>query len=81
MFRQETFSRGCRVTLTGLEIEVLEVDERQLPVLVSFRFAVPLESPSFRWFYFDWRTFHPRPFTLPRPGENTIISGSRQRNS
>ncbi len=81
MFRREAYSPGWRVNLTGLQIEVLEVDAQQLPSLVSFRFAHPLESSSFRWFYFDWPTFHPQPFALPAPGQSVLIAGPRQKTS
>lgn len=76
--RRQTFNRGYRVRLKGLEIEVLEVDEQGLPAKVAFRFDPPLDSPSLHWLYFDWASFRFRPLELPALGETRYITGPHE---
>ncbi len=78
MFRQPAFRPGSRFSLKGVEIEVLEADDRGLPSVAAFRFDSSLDSPSFHWVYFDWRTFRYRPFEFPPTGETRYIPGPHE---
>jgi hypothetical protein len=66
---------GDRFDLNGLTVEVLESDAAGLPSRVSFRFETSLDSPEFRWFWFDWRTFSAKPLKMPAIGQSVMLSG------
>ena len=72
---------GDRYDLNGLTVEVLESDAAGLPSCVAFRFDTSLDSPDFRWLWFDWRTFSAPPFKIPAIGQSVTLSGPRNRNS
>jgi hypothetical protein len=78
MFQQSAFKRGYRAALTGLDLEVQEVDAQGLPAAVMFRFDASLNSPSFRWVYFDWKSLRFRELKIPVPGESIYILGPRE---
>jgi hypothetical protein len=71
--------KGDRYNLGGLTVEVLESDASDLPSRVAFRFNTSLDSPDFRWFWFDWRTFSREPFKIPAIGQRVTLSGPPQR--
>ena len=70
--------KGDRYDLGGLTVEVLETDVADLPCRVSFRFDTSLDSPDFRWLWFDWRTFSAKPFKIPAIGQSVVLSGPRK---
>lgn len=67
--------KGDRYDLGGLTVEVLETDAADLPCRVAFRFDTSLDSPDFRWLWFDWRTFSAPPFKMPAIGQSVTLSG------
>jgi len=66
---------GDHYELGSLTVEVLESDAAGLPSRVAFRFDTSLDSPSFRWLCWDWRTFSPQRFRLPAIGQSTTLPG------
>lgn len=53
---------GHKVELTGMSVEVTEVNEAGTPVKVLYRFDVPLDDPSLVWLRFRrgrYELFHP----------------------
>lgn len=74
-FRKTAFKPGCRISLKGLTVEVVEDDLSGLPACVTFRFDKSLEDSSFHWLYFDWRTFHYRDLQFPTPGQSCRVAG------
>jgi hypothetical protein len=61
--------------LRGLTVEVQEVSEDGLPTRVASRFDSSLDSPGFRWLWFDWPTFSYKPFKAPAIGQSVTLSG------
>lgn len=70
---ENPFHVGDIVRLTGFEAEVTEVTPDNRPREVRFRFAEPLETPSYRWVIFEKRAYVP--FTPPAIGQTTRIDG------
>jgi hypothetical protein len=66
---------GDRYDLSGLTAEVLKSDAAGLPSCVAFRFETSLDSPAFRWFWWDWRTFSTQPFKTPAMGQSVTLAG------
>ena len=66
---------GDRFKLTGLTVEVLKSDATGLPSCVAFRFKTSLDSPAFRWLWWDWRTFSAQPFKTPALGQSVTLAG------
>ncbi|HWD18277.1 MAG TPA: hypothetical protein VHB20_03280 [Verrucomicrobiae bacterium] len=66
---------GDRYELSGLTVKVLESDAADLPSRVAFRFDTSLESPSFRWLCWNWRTFSVEPFKVPAIGQSITLAG------
>lgn len=69
------YKKGDQYQLKGLTVEILEVDASALPARVAFHFDTRLESPDFRWFWFDWRTRSTEPFTIPAIGQTVTLPG------
>jgi hypothetical protein len=67
--------KGDRYSLNGLTVEVLESDAAGLASRVAFRFDVPLDSPDYRWLWFNWRTHSSEPFKLPAIGQSVVLPG------
>jgi len=66
---------GDRYELSGLTAEVLKSDAAGLPAGVAFRYETSLDSPAFRWFWWNWRTFSVQPFQIPAPGQSVTLAG------
>jgi hypothetical protein len=66
---------GDQFQLTGLTVEVLKSDAAGLPSRVAFHFETSLDSPAFRWFWWDWRTFSTQPFKTPDLGQSITLAG------
>lgn len=64
-------SSGERVTLNGLEVEVLRVDAEGRPMEAAFRFDRRLEDPGLAWY--AWRNGKLRRYTLPPPGGRATL--------
>lgn len=69
------YKKGDRYTLKGVTVEILEVDKSNLPSRVAFHFDVSLDSPDFRWLWFNWRTASIEPFKMPAIGQSVLIAG------
>jgi hypothetical protein len=66
--------KGDRYNLGSLTVEVLESDASDLPSRVAFHFDTSLDSPDFRWLWFDWRTSSSEPFKIPAIGQSVTLS-------
>ena len=62
---------GEEVKLTGMTARVTALTPDGRPAVATFRFDLPLESPSFVWLCF--RGDHFEPFPLPDVGQETTI--------
>lgn len=73
VFRSERrpLAIGDQTRLTGMTATILTVTEDRRPDDVSFRFDVPLESPSLYWLCYRGDRFEP--FVLPQVGQQTEI--------
>jgi hypothetical protein len=69
------YKKGSRCDFGNLTVEVLESDASDLPSRVAFHFDTSLDSPDFRWFWFDWRTSSREPFKMPAIGQSVTLSG------
>jgi hypothetical protein len=67
--------KGDRCHVGNLTVEVLESDAADVPSRVAFHFDTPLDSPVFRWLWFDWRTSSTEPFKMPAIGQSVMLAG------
>ncbi len=80
LFRAEDlpFRAGEQVELTGMSVEVIDIDSAGQPRQVLFHFAVSLDDPSLSWLQWDWKNggfgSYSR-FKVPAVGEKTYIKG------
>jgi len=58
-----------------MTVDVLALDEKNLPKEIAFTFDAPLEHEKFHWLQFNWYTFSYEPFTLPKVGETVLVNG------
>ena len=72
------YKKGDRYPLKGLTVEILEVDTSDLPSRVAFHFDTSLDSPEFRWLWFDWRTFSTESFKVPAIGQTVTLAGPKK---
>ena len=72
------YKKGDRYQLKGLTVEILELDASDLPSRVAFHFDASLDSPHFRWLWFDWRTASTEPFKVPAIGQSVTLPGPRK---
>jgi len=75
MLPEPRCKKGDWYDLNGLTVEVLESDAAGLASRVAFRFDTSLDSPDFRWLWFDWRKLSSEPFELPAIGQSVTLSG------
>lgn len=75
LYNSRTFEKNRRFVLEGMAVEILGMDENNLPREISFTFDAQLEHKEFRWLQFSWRTFSYEPFNLPAPGETVVTYG------
>ena len=66
------FAIGEQVKLTGMTVTITELTSDGRPADATFRFDVPLESPSLLWLCFRGDGFEP--FTPPPVGQETEIA-------
>ena len=69
------YKKGEHIPLTGIIVEILEVDASDLPSRVAFHFDTSLDSPDFRWLWFDWRKSSTEPFKIPAIGQSVTLLG------
>lgn len=80
LFRAEDlpFRQGEKVVLSGMSVEVIDVDGEGQPTQVFCRFAVSLDDPSLSWLQWNWKKggfgSYSR-FEVPAVGEKTYIEG------
>jgi hypothetical protein len=72
--RRLPMSRGERIALEGLEIEILETTADGRAARVRFQFDAPLDAPSFRFYY--WVDGGFAAFTPPALGERVLVPGA-----
>lgn len=65
--------RGLKIPLSGIDIEVEEVNQSGEPLVASFEFAIPLDDPHLVWLV--WQNGDYRAFKLPKVGETVIVRG------
>jgi hypothetical protein len=66
---------GQRITLPGVAVEVVAVDETGSPSEAAFTFDVPLEDPTLRWICWDWPRQHFADFRPPPVGRVVRLDG------
>ncbi|MBI1313986.1 hypothetical protein GC176_22045 [bacterium] len=71
VYRRDPFTVGWQRQLTGLQIEVREVDSTGNPQAIAFQFDVPLESASLLWL--EWRDGRYVPASWPQIGETREV--------
>ena len=72
--------KSDRYPLGNLTVEILEADAAGLPSRVAFHFETSLDSPGFRWLWFDWRKSSSKPFKVPAVGQSVTLSGPASAN-
>lgn len=72
---QIQFHPGDRYNVGNLTVEILTLDAAQLPSCVAFHFDAPLDSSTFQWIWFDWRTWSSKPFKVPAIGQRITLTG------
>lgn len=65
------WAAGAKVQLSDLTVEVASLTPEGRPEEVVFRFALPLEDPSLRWY--AMRDSELAPFTLPSVGAEAVL--------
>ena len=77
LFRGDNFAYKLndKVTLPRLTIEVTAVDEKAMPIELSFTFASSLDDPALCWYQFDWYSRSYLSFVVPAIGEEKQIPG------
>ena len=73
--KQNPFSVGDRVELTGMTVEITELTGDGRTAEAAFIFSVPLEDPSLRWLQHKDGAFVP--FTPPAIGQRVVLPGGR----
>lgn len=68
---QRPFAQGEQVSTVDHQVRVTRITDDGRPLEVSFRFKVPLEHRSLRWFYA--RAGHMVPFTPPAVGQAVTV--------
>ncbi len=71
--KQNPFTVGDRVELTGMTVEIREVTNNGQVVDAAFIFSVALEDPSLRWLQYKDEAFVP--FTPPAVGQKIAMPG------
>ena len=72
-FCKPACKQGGHYELSGVTVDVLQVDSANLPSRVAFHFDAPLDSSTFQWVKFDWRTFSYQPFEVPAVGQSVMV--------
>ncbi len=67
----EPATPGDTVNLDGMEVMIREVLPDGRPSVVAFRFAAPLETATYHWYF--WGSTDYQPFDLPAVGDSSHI--------
>ena len=67
--------KGEKVQLPGMSAEIVELDDKSLPVAVLFKFAVPLDDNSLTWVQWSWKEDQYFQFKVPPIGEKARVRG------
>lgn len=73
--KQNPFSVGDRVELTGMTVEIREITNDGRATEAAFIFSVALEDPSLRWLQHKDGAFVP--FTPPAIGQRVVLPGGK----
>ncbi|HEX4351550.1 MAG TPA: hypothetical protein VHZ95_01525, partial [Polyangiales bacterium] len=68
------FHPGDEVVQEVLRVRVTRVTDDKRPLEAEFRFAHPLEDPSYLWR--DWHGTRTGTFTPPKVGARTLLAGA-----
>ena len=71
LYRRDPLTVGWERELTGMHVQVLDVDENDQPAAINFEFDVPLESDELLWV--AWRDGQFVELKLPAVGESLPI--------
>ena len=66
---------GQQISLLGMQVEVLAVDDSGFPAEAAFDFDVPLEHGSLEWLQWSWDSDSYEPFPVPTVGETVTLPG------
>jgi len=80
LFRPENlpFRAGEQVELTGMSVEVTDIDKAGQPTQVLFHFPVSLDDPSMHWLQWNWKKSgfgSYSTFKVPAVGQKASIQG------
>ncbi len=70
----QPFAPGQKIQLPGISVEVIAIHDENLVSEAVFRFNVPLEDPSLRWFRWDTGAFVS--FQPPRIGDTIRLDAA-----
>ncbi len=73
--KQNPFSVGDRVELTGMTVEIREITSNGQVAEAAFIFSAALEDPSLRWLQHKDGAFVP--FTPPAIGQKVVLPGGK----
>jgi hypothetical protein len=69
------FHKADQIELPGMTVEIVELDDKSLPVAVIFKFDVSLDDKSLAWVQWSWKKDQYFPFEVPKIGQKAKISG------
>jgi hypothetical protein len=69
------FHKADRVELPGMTAEIVELDDKFLPVAVLFKFDVSLDDKSLAWVQWSWKKDRYFPFDVPKIGQKARVRG------
>lgn len=69
------FHKADRVELPGMTAEIIELDDKSLPVAVLFKFDVSLDDKSLAWVQWSWKQDQYFPFEVPKIGQKARVRG------
>ncbi|MBN2271288.1 MAG: hypothetical protein JXN61_11780, partial [Sedimentisphaerales bacterium] len=68
-------NKGEKVVLPEMSAEIVELDDKSLPVAVIFKFDVSLDDSSLTWVQWSWKQDQYFQFNLPPIGEKARVRG------
>jgi len=69
------FHKSDKVELPGMTAEIVELDDKSLPVAVIFKFDISLDDKSLAWVQWSWKKDQYFPFEVPKIGKKAKVSG------
>ena len=67
--------KGEKVELPGMSAEIVELDDKSLPVAVLFKFDASLDDSSLTWVQWSWKLDQYSQFNVPPIGEKVRVRG------